>query len=589
MSVSLTATRSIKTALALFVVGISFSAAAYAEDRTAGKAPAKASVQRASSAGGAAAPGPDGVDYKIIESYGLPAHDPRESLGRDLWRDSKHSVILARLTELPQANRYRTLQDLSRRLLLATADTALIKYDAAPQAGSDLLTLRLEKLLEIGAYEDAFTLYSRHPESPYHERLARAGILAAFYSRQPALGCLEVKTLENRFEDVPFWQQVSQICAYILSKTGKAEINRPPVTESKILRKMLEKESYRYRIDKFDDFAGLTPLEVAGLVADKRFDMSRLEIGAGGDLPLHVVALLMKEPSLSADQRFSLTVQAASRGILPVSQLARFYEEQADLLFGKQSKTSLADYQKITGWKRVPYLYKAARNVRDDREGAAIAAQALRLVSEYGTAPLWPFADTLARSGPEEWDFPMIRNGFTVLLETGHDIPDAWQKARFEALGPSQSPSEHELLYYAAFRIGELSTNTLEEDVDFIGSSEILGPKRLGLLGVIYETLDNGIELHNISGAEIYENNSGLTSALDYVMPLGGLMEDLETAEKDRRLGEVILLSSIALGDIPPERIDGGLLREVIGGFLTVGLTKEARSLAREVILGFSK
>jgi hypothetical protein len=32
-----------------------------------------------------------------------------------------------------------------------------------------------------------------------------------------------------------------------------------------------------------------------------------------------------------------------------------------------------------------------------------------------------------------------------------------------------------------------------------------------------------------------------------------------------------------------------GMLREVVGGFETVGLTKEARELAKEAILGLGK
>ena len=85
----------------------------------------------------------------------------------------------------------------------------------------------------------------------------------------------------------------------------------------------------------------------------------------------------------------------------------------------------------------------------------------------------------------------------------------------------------------------------------------------------------------------VYEKQEGLTPTDDYVMPLSGLLERLAESKKDKRLGETVLISSILLEPLKPSAIDGALLGQVLDSLITVGLTKEAQSLANEVMLGF--
>jgi len=66
-------------------------------------------------------------------------------------------------------------------------------------------------------------------------------------------------------------------------------------------------------------------------------------------------------------------------------------------------------------------------------------------------------------------------------------------------------------------------------------------------------------------------------------------MDRLATAVNDKHLGEVVLLGSIALHGVPPAKMFAGMLREVVNGCETVGLTKEAREIAKEAVLGLGK
>jgi hypothetical protein len=71
-------------------------------------------------------------------------------------------------------------------------------------------------------------------------------------------------------------------------------------------------------------------------------------------------------------------------------------------------------------------------------------------------------------------------------------------------------------------------------------------------------------------------------------MPSKSLIERLEKAKQDKRLGEVILLSAIILSEAPHGQMHAELLRGLMDGFVTVGLTKEAQELAEESFSGLS-
>jgi hypothetical protein len=72
-------------------------------------------------------------------------------------------------------------------------------------------------------------------------------------------------------------------------------------------------------------------------------------------------------------------------------------------------------------------------------------------------------------------------------------------------------------------------------------------------------------------------------------MQSDSLIEHLVTAKNERRLGEVVLLSSAVLTDIIKNRVKPEALIEVLFGLETVGLTKEARKLSAEIFLASEK
>ncbi len=83
--------------------------------------------------------------------------------------------------------------------------------EAAPY---DFLLLRLETLYRIGAFEDAERLYKTlFPQLPEDERLAVHGLNILLAKGRLAAACLDVQTMESRFNQAAFWLDFNRFCA----------------------------------------------------------------------------------------------------------------------------------------------------------------------------------------------------------------------------------------------------------------------------------------------------------------------------------------------------------------------------------------
>lgn len=530
------------------------------------------------------------VDFTALEALGLFTQPGQGSLGRDMWRGSSRTDITADLPRIPSASPYRTIERLTARLLLTAADPSLIRQNGRPQPGEDMTTLRLEKLLETGAFREAWALYSAMPGDPYHERYARMGVLAALYSREPALACLEAKTFQARFSSVEFWRQLSAACNRITASSAGRSVKESAETGSQILDAFILRDTFRFKAATLSDLRHLLPLEAAVLAAENRFDFSNLAIGEHEEIPPHVLALLIDDPSLPEEASFRLLLRAVERGVRPISFLTSYYETKATLLFGKNKQnTSLSEFVAVEGWKRLPYIYRAATNAPGAPERQTIVRKALELATPYGDAALWPLATIIAGIDADSLAPEQVRAGLRILAQTATPAGPGWADA-FRLAAKDGGAQGTDLLL---LEIDHLSTEDSVKDgsqqSDLAKSLEGLNSQEKALVASAYEKLDKRIKLHNYGAGLVYDNTTTLTSSEDYVMPSDGLLNRLAKAKAEQRPGEIVLLSSIALDGTTPDRLSPELFQAVIDGLLSVGLTKETQLLANEVILALKK
>lgn len=530
------------------------------------------------------------VNFTDLESLGTLRHSASGSLGIDLWDGSSRKQILELVNQLPSPRYYAVLQRMNQRALLTSSDATLMENRGSIQAGEDFQTIRIEKLLDSGSYLQASQLYMADPAIAYHERLARAGVQSLFFSHQPTVACLETKTMYVRFNEQPFWQQASAVCDFILGKMAGKNLKKftddPEIkavtADSKVLGYVFDKLGYKVTPRKIDDLKDYTPIELALLLNDNRIVLGKLDLSDVDTAPSHAIGLLMMVQDTPAEIKLPLWDSAVRRGMITPAELGSYYSD---------IKLESKDRQKAKGWMVLPAYYQAYSAARDKDQKKKLAHEALSLASEYPPSMLTPFAEHIATLSDENMGPQLVQNIARIGLIAGAPLSPALEKNLWNQAESGAANNQALRLAIANAALQNFSTEEMPKAAIFQELTGKLPETSKTLVFKVIEKLDTANKLHNISPEEVYEKQDGLTAPnnYDYVMPSSDLMESLVSAQKDQRLGEVILLSSIALGDIPPSKLDPAVLAEVIDGLKTVGLTSEARELASEAIMGLSK
>lgn len=528
------------------------------------------------------------VNYSNLESLGTLSGSSDGSLGIDLWDGSSRGQVLQLINQIPSPRYYGVLQELNQRALLTRADATMMGSRGSIQAGEDLQTVRIEKLLDTGSYLQASQLYMADQAVAYHERLARAGVQSLFLSRQPTIACLETKTMMVRFEDQPFWNQASIICDFILGKMAGQVMKdfndrpdvKPVIKESRVLGYVFDKPSYKITPREFEDLNDYTPLEIALLLNDRRISLSKFDTANIRSAPSHTLGVLMMVPEADGALKISLWSEALRRGMITPDELGSFYQN-----IKLQSK----DLRQAKGWLVLPAYYQAIGAARDKDQKKKLAHEVLRFADQFEEGAFAPFAGYISTLSAEGMSDELVQRITRAGLLAGAPVSRSLEKRLWQQAESGEQKQRALVLALSNAALQNFSTEEMPKGAVFQELTGKLPETSKTLIFAVIEKLDISGKLHNSDANKVYEKPDGLTSTVDYVMPSSGLMENLGTALKEKRLGEVILLSSIAIGDIPPSKLDPAVLAEVIDGLKTVGLTSEARELASEAVLGLLK
>lgn len=89
--------------------------------------------------------------------------------------------------------------------------------------GTDLLTVRMEKLNSLGAFDEAAALYRQIPGKPYHVRQVTSGIISLLGSGRIEEACIDIFSFSRYFDDADLQTKMKQACEHRFSgahKTG---------------------------------------------------------------------------------------------------------------------------------------------------------------------------------------------------------------------------------------------------------------------------------------------------------------------------------------------------------------------------------
>jgi hypothetical protein len=513
------------------------------------------------------------VKYESIESLGLYDSPKDGSLGRDLWDNSRRSEIQYLLERMPAPGSSPVHRQLVMATLLTEASANLIENDVPPEPGKDLLTLRLEKLIEFGAYKQAFELYSSLNREPYAPELARAGILAMMFNGEKSLACLEYKTVQDRDFSGSFWADMALYCHYAVNEDGAA---RADLSKAKlpVLRSIAKNKDFRVSYSASLD--KMTDTELAILAAEDRIAWPKPGQGVLSSMPGRYLGILATLDDLQSDEKFYVLTRGVQLGIVDDGALAAFYKEvyDADL-------RQLENPQGL-GWREIPYALHESQVSRYNTEQKwGAVSRGFSQYGTYGAAAFAPFASVIDILDISILSPADLKKAVDIILFTGNPIPGKWTKF----LATIKPANEFEGKLRSLSNI--LSTFSIDpalrdqETKDFLKK---YNKKSQKTLSIVIENIDSTNNTpHN--ALEIYDKHFDLTSADNYVMPSPSVWDRLLSSSQNGRIGEAVLLSTIVLQKFDLGSAYPAYAYEVLRSLNTVGLTNVSRALIYEHVL----
>jgi hypothetical protein len=529
---------------------------------------------------------PAKADYRALENAGLYSSASEGSLGKDLWKGIKRSDLLKLMEDMPVESNDPTVQRLIFGALLSETDSTMINNDVPPEPGHDLLTLRLEKLIQAGAYKQAQDLYSSFDEvEPYHERLARAGILAMLLNGEKSLACVEAETVKGAFSDSEFIAQILAFCDVTLSDTPSAE-SKDIMAGLKLRHQDILINDGAALAYNTESFGGLSLIEKAFLASEGKISFENSTIKDANAIPPTHLRILLDSDSLSPQNRFMLTAAAENWGLAAPGELKDIYKAALPPSGGDPSTYQVGDTAQ--DWEKIALYYTIAANAETDEAQWDAIKNGLNLGNRYGIGALKPYADLLAKTQPADASEDQLETAVRVLNTTGKPLPKQWSERILQMPMTSEKDQLNQRVY-ALHTVAELSQNNgkvAPQNPDTNDNTPYPPGTRGGyLLKNIIENVDKP-ETNSDNAGRIYEKDYGLTFKQDYVMPSTVVWNHLLEAGQSKNAGETVLLSASVLQVADLGKIYPGLLNDVRTGLSDVGLTDISTNLAISAVLG---
>ena len=501
-----------------------------------------------------------------VEAKGLYKTAAEGGFGRNMWEGSTRADITALLKNMPSSAKEPLINKMILGLLLTEADTGKLAHDGPIEI--DLLTIRLEKLIEAGAYAQAYELYTSTGREPYSERTAKAAILAMLFSGEKSNACLETNIYSQAFVDDPFWETLDKYCTASLSET--ADTNLFKGQENSVAAKIVLKEDFIFPYDS-QAFAKLSVLDRALIAAENKFDLSNLEAETAAITDLQI---LLRHESLSPALKIKLTAKAIAYGLVPSETLGKLFATHK-----KSEKINTEAAPPKEPWKHLLFAYAKIKET-GITEHWPLIKNTLTHVEALGPDIYQPFVATLLNINPEGATLDELLKLHKIMLVAGADIPK-----NLSYTDNFEKKSEKNAFIHFLLRISALISagNPIEPALyNEIHSAENLHKKDILLhfLNIFMKKLDKGNDYgkHKLA----YEKDFFLTYESSYVMPSVFVWDRLENTKQNKTVGETILLSTYLMHDQELHRAYPGLLRDTVLSIRHFNLTK----LSNDLLLG---
>lgn len=495
-------------------------------------------------------------------------------LGTDMWQGTPQERVVTLLKYLPVPKASPEMQKLYRRLLLTAA---AIPQSQAQGQPSDLIVLRLEKLMAAGRVADASDLVNRVPASSMTPELNRISTEVMLLKGENDQACKIVGRTKMATSD-NFWTKADVFCNIVAGNMPRAEIGLSLLDET------AGEDALFFAL--YDRLAGgnaalpengqsLTPLHFAMMSLSK----TSLPIGSMKNMGNAILWALAMDKTVGGNTRFAAAYESLAIGSIPAILPRRLISEGA-FLEGAEENPGLG---------QIAALYRETLGAASDadkarllgelwavgaQEGSYLAAADLSMpllsgmtAAEYGdvfeldalrlslvgkeeaTASLWERA---VRRGALRGDFSaretarkFITRADAYVLISGTTGIARWNAANFDA-------------------------------TDFNHSGAIATGDNAGLYLAILDVFGEPVS-SDLWAAALVAGQAPRSGFSNFVIE-----KNLQIAADAGLMGETVALSLAAIGTEGPGKTSTETLIAVLDALKTIGLETEARQLALE-------
>lgn len=483
------------------------------------------------------------VNWVNVESTGTLSSNKSGALEKTLWQGQKRSEIEKLINALPTQPHLRSILNLQRRLLLTRSDTSLMEDDIGPLRGNDMLIQRINKLMDMGLYGDAWELYTKKADDPYDVSIAQMGILLLLMKNDLATACLEEKVASVRYPKDKFFETLDKACSQTLGAN-----TAPKFPYDATLNAIYNDATFNVSASTPQALARLNNVQRALVLANGKIRYDGLSAQVVGKTPSMLLTYYLMDKALPETAKTMVAAEVKSRGLqYYIAAVAR------DENWAKAKAIHAAEPQ----W---PYLESALKEKTNPAD----------LAVYYG--------DMLADAKPANLSPDILERSLSVFLAGGRALPSYWLEA-------AQKAAKEKPLIYIYLQMFHSLTPTPGAKVnpeDFKNALDTLKPDDSRQIVAILDSLDKETEgLDSLFQA--YDKHSDLTPVDNYVMPTDSLNVLLETAPEKKQIGITVLavLNSLAAD---PDNMYSGTVRKALYSMLNVGLIEDARLIGAETV-----
>lgn len=522
----------------------------------------------------------DDLQSVTVESVGTLSEDTG-GLGANMWAGTERARVDRLIPMLPSLPPSHVMRDLQRRLLL----TAAIAPAGKSTSEKSLIAARAEAAFALGLQGELDAFLAAIPGSFSDQALDRVRAKHMLVGDEPAAMCGLARSMilqDGVGEQDLWWQKLTVVCDLLEGRAEQADVGARMLIELG--------DNDQIFADLLQVLSGDKEAKMPLLSAPRPLDLAMMT-GTGKPFPAEISGGF-SSPALRAfatttNQSFQSRLVAAelaeSRGLISARDLSQVYDEIS--VGDSDIDGILSLVEADPGPNSRALLYRTTVSLPIDLARAQAIEKALQVGRREGryVATVRLYLDQLlAIEASSNFAWFAHEAALAYLAVENKAQADRWLLIAKREASRNPDPEKPFDALWPYLRFNGLTDDaTLEADLKAWWSAlrerqpEEAADKAAFLIAVLQalgEPLSDGV------WADLIAGNKPLAGEA----PALQTMRAMRAAAAANRVGETVLIASIALGDQPLGALPGGVVADVISALMQVGLTDEARALALE-------